>query len=261
MPRDYSSRRNNRSNSSGKRKSGKRPASAARPVRRKKSTPRKKTASSGNQRRNTASAQTGPSGCIWLLCAVFICVAGGSAYYIATRPAGHGPEGTSLDLPDEQQVTTDDKSGSEPDHNQPQDKQQKTESKPEFSFYQMLPNYKIKVPEGQEADKPVVDKNAPHETEPTKDTPKPAQSGKTAADASVNYVIQAGAFSTRADADHRKAKLTLLGVTADVVDMHTDSDKTIYRVQSSTLGSRKQAEKLSQRLQSHGIDTIVRQAQ
>src|SRR5699024_8218083 len=104
MPRDYSSRRNNQSNGNGKRKSGKRPAPAARPVRRKKSAPRKKTDRSNNNRKkgSATTARAGAPGCIWLLCVIFLCVAGAATYYLATRPAGHGPEGTRIQLPDEQ---------------------------------------------------------------------------------------------------------------------------------------------------------------
>ena len=143
----------------------------------------------------------------------------------------------------------------------------------------MLPNYKVEVPAGQQAQQPVTDNNEPHEAEPAVNTPAPSapaqsasrnssssthasstSSSSSSASTGPGYVIQAGAFSTEGDADHRKAQLALLGVTADIVDIQTSSGKTVYRVQSDVLKSSDRAHALAQRLQSHGIETMVRQA-
>lgn len=283
MARDYSSRRNNPPEKNGKRKPAKRTAPAARPVRQKqKTTPRKKTG--GGSGRSAPSIRAGAPGCIWLLCGLFLGVAGLSVYYIASRPAGHGPESVSVNLPasdaaDSNKKNTQDASrtpttGSDQAGAAAED-QKKTN--PRFSFYKMLPNYKVEVPAGHQQ-KPVADDNEPHEAEPAANTPAPSapaqpqsasRSNDTAPHASQSsnpgtsgsgYVIQAGAFSAEKDADHRKARLALLGVTADIVDVQTSSGKTVYRVQSSVLKSSDTAHSLAQRLQSHGIETMVRQA-
>ena len=287
MARDYSSRRNNPPDKNGKRKPVKRAAPAARPVRSKpEAAPRKKTGA-GNSGGGTASIRSGAPGCIWLLCGILLGVAGLSVYYIASRPAGHGPESVSVDLP-----AADSNDNSAPGKSSPAaDDADKTgatataaatpaakKTNPRFSFYKMLPNYKVEVPAGQT--QPSVDDNEPHEAEPAANTPAPSAPSHTASrsrakttassasSASSNnsgssgsgYVIQAGAFSAEGDADHRKAQLALLGVTADIVDIQTSSGKTVYRVQSSVLQSSDTAHSLAQRLQSHGIETMVRQA-
>lgn len=288
MARDYSSRRNNPPGE-GKRKPGKRPTPAARPVRQKKSTPRKKTGNSGDKRNNRNSAPTtraNAPGCVWLLCGLFLVIAAVSVYYIASRPAGHGPQSVSADLPDSDSDASEANAGNKSPSSTSSSKHsaaaRKTE--PRFSFYKMLPNYKVDVPAGQQAPQPVTDNQTPHEAEPATNTPAPSvskdatgdhdheggHSGKeghrqgapsgSAGDGGASYIIQAGAFSSEGDANHRKARLALLGVTAEVVDIHTSSGKTVYRVQSSVFKSRDKARSMSNRLDSHGIDTIVRHA-
>ncbi|HET7314155.1 SPOR domain-containing protein [Salinisphaera sp.] len=289
MARDYSSRHDGSQNGNGKRKAGKRPAAAARPVRQKKkpSSGKKPARNGGSRKRGASTVGSGAPGCIWLLCGVFLAVAGASVYYIASRPAGHGPESVSIDLPN-----------GEPAHSEPvQDgddagaidagnastgpTEDKNKAEPRFSFYKMLPNYEVEVPAGQHAEQPVSDDNAPHEAEPAATNtsalapapssappadagraepdnppPQPADQGATG----PGYVIQAGAFSREDDADRRKARLALLGVSSDIVDVQTASGKTIYRVQSNVFASNDKAHSLARRLQSHGIETMVRQA-
>ncbi|MGN8158466.1 SPOR domain-containing protein [Salinisphaera sp. RV14] len=279
MARDYSSRRNNPPDKNGKRKPAKRPTPAARPVRSKpKTPPRKKAGGSGG---GAANRGAGATGCIWLLCALLLGVVGVSVYYIASRPAGHGPESVNVELPDNQSGASSGNnarsanraSSSGADKSGAASAEQK-QNHPRFSFYKMLPNYKVEVPAGQQAQQPFTDNKEPHEVEPSANTPAPSapshptnHSNDTAhastpskpGPAGPGYVIQAGAFSTEKDADHRKAQLALLGVTADIVDVRTSSGKTVYRVQSNTLESSNTAHSLAQRLQSHGIETMVRQ--
>lgn len=279
MARDYSSRRNNPPDKNGKRKPVKRATPAARPVGpKKKTTPRKKSGG-GNSARSAPSARAGAPGCIWLLCALLLGVVGLSVYYIASRPAGHGPESVSVELPDSADTNSDNTQADDQGDAQASDKPataaDQPQKQPRFSFYKMLPNYKVEVPAGQQSPQPVTDDNEPHEAEPAANTPAPSTPSRSAsrsndaahppssssqAASDSGYVIQAGAFSAEGDADQRKAKLALLGVTADIVDVQTSSGKTVYRVQSTVLESGDQAHALARRLQSHGIETMVRQA-
>ncbi|MGB7757446.1 MAG: SPOR domain-containing protein, partial [Salinisphaera sp.] len=258
-----------------------------RPARSKpKAAPRKKTGggSGGNSGRGTPNIRSGAPGCIWLLCGILLGVAGLSVYYIASRPAGHGPESVSVDLPTGESTHSNDKNAQDAGHTSTTGSDEtgtagenRKKTNPRFSFYKMLPNYKVEVPAGQQ--QPAANDNEPHEAEPAANTPAPSTPSHTAshsnnttpssssASAASNpgasgpgYVIQAGAFSAENDADHRKAQLALLGVTADIVDIQTSSGKTVYRVQSSVLKSSDTAHSLAQRLQSHGIETMVRQA-
>ena len=140
---------------------------------------------------------------------------------------------------------------------------QNAESEPRFSFYKMLPDYEVVIPEeeypeedaetaaGAAQDTPAGEPPPPPEsTQPT--TPRVEEPG--------NYVIQAGSFSRNADADRRKAELGLLGLAARIVQVDLPSGKTVYRVQSNTIGSSDELNRMLKRLRENRIDTLVMRA-
>lgn len=259
MARDYSSRKNVKKR--GPRQSAKRPRSPAKRNR--------KPAARGS-----AGARSGATGCIWLLCGVFLAIAAGAGYYIASRPAGHGPESVQVKLPPSKQGNqTTSAAGSAQSTGKPHKSSKKQSDKPQFAFYKMLPNYKVEVPGDNQASatggnsqgrpsKPQAHKAQPSQAVPKPQKPAASNSTSNAGQQHTGrYVIQAGAFSTRTDAEHRQARLTLLGVTADILTIHTGSGKIVYRVQSQPVSSSRKAHSLEKRLKSHGIDTLIRSAQ
>jgi cell division protein FtsN len=80
------------------------------------------------------------------------------------------------------------------------------------------------------------------------------------ADASdpFDYVVQAGAYRTLADADAQKAKLALLGLDAKVSE-RDQAGRVVYRVRLGPFSDKSAAERIRAQLESNGIDnTLVR---
>ncbi|WP_299514338.1 SPOR domain-containing protein [uncultured Limnohabitans sp.] len=80
------------------------------------------------------------------------------------------------------------------------------------------------------------------------------------ADASdpFDYVVQAGAYRTSADADAQKAKLALLGLDAKVSE-RDQAGRVVYRVRLGPFSDKGAAERIRSQLESNGIDnTLVR---
>jgi cell division protein FtsN len=80
------------------------------------------------------------------------------------------------------------------------------------------------------------------------------------ADASdpFDYVVQAGAYRTSADADAQKAKLALLGLDAKVSE-RDQAGRVVYRVRLGPFSDKSTAERIRAQLESNGIDnTLVR---
>ena len=80
------------------------------------------------------------------------------------------------------------------------------------------------------------------------------------ADASdpFDYVVQAGAFRTSADADAQKAKLALLGLDAKVSE-RDQTGRVVYRVRLGPYSDKNVAERVRAQLENNGIDnTLVR---
>ncbi|ROO30842.1 SPOR domain-containing protein [Salinisphaera japonica] len=262
MARDYSSRHNGDAPKNTRAKTNRRNP-PARPAKTKNPARAKNTATSNRAPRGRTP------GWVWGLSGLFVGIVLISGYYIFARPAGT-PGGTAemnIALPTENTSNTASQSSADDQAAQQAKTPEKTtqpEEKPRFSFYKMLPNYHVDVSEGahkSRAEAPAG--HEPHEAEPATPAPtsRPAEPKRPAPSANGRaYVIQAGAFSTPADADRRKAQLALLGVTADVTSVNTSSGKTIYRVQSTRVDSAGRAQELSQRLKSNGIETMIRQA-
>jgi hypothetical protein len=81
-----------------------------------------------------------------------------------------------------------------------------------FDFYEMLPNYEVKIPGGGSNTPP---------------PPNPSQPGA--------YVIQAGSFRTFEDADRLKASMAMLGVESHIEKSAPDTNgHTWYRVRTGS---------------------------
>jgi cell division protein FtsN len=114
----------------------------------------------------------------------------------------------------------------------------KTESAPtekRFTFYDMLPNFEVIIPE-QEPD-------VAADVEP-KAVLEPGL-----------YVLQAGSFSAYADADRRRAELALHGIESQIQRVTID-DKTYHRVRIGPTNDLSELNMLRSRLRSAQIDVL-----
>ena len=106
--------------------------------------------------------------------------------------------------------------------------------KPRFDFYRILPGQEVPVSDKelkQQAAKP----NAPQE----------------------DYLIQAGAFQSPADADSLKARLALLGLEATVVPAHLPDKGTLYRVRLGPYTKLEDINRVRQTLSRNGVDASL----
>lgn len=109
------------------------------------------------------------------------------------------------------------------------------DTEPRFSFYKMLPNFEVIVPE-EESDV----------------TPDRAVE---AIQAPGTYVLQAGSFSSPADADRRRAEIALLGIESSVQRISID-DRTYYRVRIGPLNDLDDLNLMRSQLRQAGIDVL-----
>ncbi len=107
--------------------------------------------------------------------------------------------------------------------------------KSRFTFYDMLPNFEVVIPE-QEPDV------AP-------------DSGPQAVVAPGIYVLQAGSFSAFADADRRRAELALQGIESTIQRVTID-DRTYHRVRIGPIEDLDELNMMRSRLRAAQIDVI-----
>ena len=91
------------------------------------------------------------------------------------------------------------------------------------------------------------------------DQPAAAQNktgNKSAGNKTDRTTVQAGAYNTRQAAEAQRAKLALMGVNTQVVEVQSNG-KTLYRVQTRSMDS-KHANQVRETLQQNGVNSIPR---
>ena len=104
-----------------------------------------------------------------------------------------------------------------------------------FSFYRMLPNFEVIIPEQEP--------NVAADIEP-----------QAVVDPGL-YVLQAGSFSTYADADRRRAELALHGIESQIQRVTID-DRTYHRVRIGPTNDLDKLNLLRSRLRAAKIDVL-----
>ena len=109
------------------------------------------------------------------------------------------------------------------------------EEEPRFSFYSMLPNFEVVIPE--------------EETDVSRDDPVAL------IEETGTYVLQAGSFTDPADADRRRAELALLGVESQIQRIAID-DRVYHRVRIGPINDLDELNRLRRRLNEARIDVL-----
>lgn len=129
---------------------------------------------------------------------------------------------------------------------------------------------------GKGAAKPAAPAPAVEASAPTPAVPAPAAKGELkpavsadplgdlakakAAAEPFTYFVQVGAFRTPEDAESQRAKLSLSGVEAKVQERE-QSGRMVYRVRVGPLDRRDEAEKIKERIDAAGYETVLVRAQ
>ena len=89
-------------------------------------------------------------------------------------------------------------------------------------------------------------------------TPAPQSAPATTAAAAepvINFLLQAGSFQNRQEADERRAKITLMNMSAEIVP-GVVAGRTWYRVQVGPFAGRPAAEEARKQLSANNIDSL-----
>lgn len=106
-----------------------------------------------------------------------------------------------------------------------------------FEFYDILPQYEVKIPD-----------SAPASTSTRRRPPETPGS----------YLLQAGSFSTVAEADKMQANLALLGFESHVQRVTLDDD-VFNRVRIGPIADLEAAKRTQRQLRAAGYDTMLMQ--
>jgi cell division protein FtsN len=127
------------------------------------------------------------------------------------------------------------------------------ESKPRFDFYGILEGKQNAAPppDAKPADKP----HDAHKDAPKPDAPKPVE--QAAAPSGERFYLQVGAFQKATEADNVKAKLTLQGLEAEVVEADIPEKGKMYRVRTGPYNNLDDANRVRHQLAENGTQATM----
>jgi cell division protein FtsN len=124
------------------------------------------------------------------------------------------------------------------------------EARPRFDFYTLLKESEVFVPEGEAPE--IAATPAPAaEPEPAPGEPRAA------AQPEYQFILQAGSFRSRADADSLRARLLLLNLAATVESAGTRPGEVWHRVMVGPFTSPETLARARAALHQNGIDNIL----
>jgi cell division protein FtsN len=117
---------------------------------------------------------------------------------------------------------------------------------PRYEFYRLLPKMEVVVPESELQRTAPAPKTAP--------APGPRSGASTA---EAHYLLQAGSYTSYAQADQVKARLALLGIEASIQAVSAGADARRFRVRVGPFRDLGRVNDVRSRLKQHAIDAIV----
>ncbi len=123
------------------------------------------------------------------------------------------------------------------------DKPQSNKNEPRFNFYTILPELEVLIPDSElKLDKPK--------------TKTPSPTGNTALQSNKRYLLQAGSFKNRADADRLRASLTLIALDASIEPVRINGEQW-YRVRVGPFDNTRDLVDSRNRLKQQGINAMA----
>lgn len=121
----------------------------------------------------------------------------------------------------------------------------------DYGFYRDLESAEVAVNVTPMADTSATAAAVP----PAANTNNAAPAVATSTEASPNYLLQAGSFQNRQDAENHRARLLLLNMSVNIVP-GVVSGRTFHRVQVGPFAGRQRVEQARAMLSEQGIDSI-----
>ena len=135
--------------------------------------------------------------------------------------------------------------------------------KPRFEFYQILPGEKgdknDKTDKAEKAVKPAASATTPDAGEkPSPNTPTPREPVIVAKQTGGDiFMLQAGAFQNRTDAENMRAKVAFAGFEASIRSVNLPDKGTLYRVRLGPYKSQDEVNRIKSALSQGGIDAAI----
>ncbi|WP_101675388.1 SPOR domain-containing protein [Alloalcanivorax mobilis] len=126
------------------------------------------------------------------------------------------------------------------------------DDQPKFDFYAVLPKMEVIVPKGEGEDSNSAGKAPPTAT----DNKGAGANTPVAGRHDERFLLQAGSFRNRADADRRRAELTLKGYDVSIQPVKLESGDTWHRVMIGPYDNVNALHRAQDKLVTAGVETL-----
>jgi len=181
------------------------------------------------QRRKSGRNHRGTPAWLWLLSGILLGL--GLAYYLWSK--GYIPQPRVDSAATEE--STEQLSPADVDEVAPASDEPR---KSPYDFFTVLPEMEVVVPEQELSAK----------SQPSENPAAQADTG--------SYLLQVGSFREKSDAEQLKARLALLGISAQTQSV-TVNDVTWHRVRVGPVNGVRQADEMRTKLSANGIESLV----
>lgn len=123
-----------------------------------------------------------------------------------------------------------------------------TAPKPNFEFYTILPEMEVVIP-----DEEIVTPEPP----PSNRKPTVQETQQASRETKGGYILQMGSFRKYQDADRLKARLALLGISAEIQKVSINNRDTYHRVRSGPYRSKSELNSARNIVKKSGINSLV----
>ena len=165
---------------------------------------------------------------VWAMVGLIVGLFVAFLVFIKVSPEQPLNEEVALDIPAEPEIRETPKARKEPS----------PPPKPRFDFYNLLPEMEVLVPE-----------------EEIKGTP--TREGVKRVEKPGTYLLQAGSFRSRKQADQLRAKLALLGMETSIQTVSINSKQSWHRVRVGPFNNLRDLNQARSLLKKNGIDAIL----
>jgi len=180
------------------------------------------------RRSKRKSKSSGPPPWVWAMVGLIVGLFVAFLVFIKVSPEQALSEVAALDIPAEQEIPEAPKTRKKP----------APPPKPRFDFYNLLPEMEVVVPE-----------------EEIKGTP--TREGVKRVEKPGTYLLQAGSFRSRKQAEQLRAKLALLGMETSIQTVSINSKQSWHRVRVGPFNNLRDLNQARSLLTKNGIDAIL----
>lgn len=180
-----------------------------------------------------------PPGWVWLVAGVV----SGALAFTALQYIQDGEDGLAILQPGSEEIPAE-SSARQDEENKKQSAQDSSERS--YEFYDILMQDKVAIP-----------KDEPSPSERRRSSPEDDVKRAPTLEQGYSYLLQAGSFRNKDDAEHLRASLALIGLPARIYTVELEDGQSWHRVRVGPIEEHEKIKQVRKRMEGNNIDPLL----